>query len=75
MGYCHYSMFIKGSGFVKWAYLMQTHKQKYPAKDLKATESKTFSQFKLKATIFFGATLFMASLTDYKVLLYKRNVS
>lgn len=48
---------------------MQTHKQKYPAKDLKAIESKIFSQFKLKATIYFGATLFMASLTAYKVLL------
>lgn len=62
-------MFIRGSGFVKWAYLMQTHKQKNPAKDLKAIENKVFSQFKLKVTIYLGATLFMASLTAYKVLL------
>lgn len=62
-------MFIRGSGFVKWAYLMQTHKQKNPAKDLKAIESKIFSNFKLKVTIYCGAILFTAFLTAYKVLL------
>jgi len=36
-------MFIRGSGFVKWVYLMQTHKKKYPAKVLKAIERKIFS--------------------------------
>jgi len=36
-------MFIRGSCFVKWAYLMQMHKKKYPEKDLNATERKIFS--------------------------------
>lgn len=74
-------MFIRGSGFVKRAYLMQTHKKKYPAKDLKAIERKTFSLLTQAASnkqkdtvytkymIYFGASLFTTSLTAYKVLI------